>query len=324
LLKAGMILVGLVILSFVIWFSNPAKVADILAKSSLEYILMAFILVNINMIIRTYKWKVLLKRKISFKKLFPVQIFGMTLSNFTPGKVGEPIKALLLRSHNGTPVSEGLSSIIWERIADLVLLVIMATGLILVISMKFEMIYIGLLSIGVFIAGITALVLMVTHEHFGRRIFRFLTRFPIMKKLDKNFVDSFYRDARVSKKSFLTCFMITTVAWMLDSIILYLCLIAVGITINPLLIIGIIAFSALIGIASSLPGGIGSTEAVMIVLLTMLGADPIAAAAGVLVSRLISFWYGAGIGVLMFLHIAKTNQNIFSMDISEKSDEVRN
>ena len=53
LLKAGMILVGLVILSFVIWFSNPAKVADILAKSSLEYILMAFILVNINMIIRT-------------------------------------------------------------------------------------------------------------------------------------------------------------------------------------------------------------------------------------------------------------------------------
>src|SRR3989338_5283438 len=289
LLKAGMILVGLVILSFVIWFSNPAKVADILAKSSLEYILMAFILVNINMIIRTYKWKVLLKRKISFKKLFPVQIFGMTLSNFTPGKVGEPIKALLLRSHNGTPVSEGLSSIIWERIADLVLL-----------------------------------VLMVTHEHFGRRVFRFLTRFPIMKKLDKNFVDSFYRDARVSKKSFLTCFMITTVAWMLDSIILYLCLIAVVITINPLLIIGIIAFSALIGIASSLPGGIGSTEAVMIVLLTMLGADPIAAAAGVLVSRLISFWYGAGIGVLMFLHIAKTNQNIFSMDISEKSDEVRN
>ena len=94
-------------------------------------------------------------------------------------------------------------------------------------------------------------------------------------------------------------------AWILDGVVFYLTLTAIGVTINPIILAGIIALSVLIGVASTLPGGLGSTEAVMILLLGILGVQSTTAVAGVMISRFISFWYGTLIGGLSFVYLSK-------------------
>ena len=78
-----------------------------------------------------------------------------------------------------------------------------------------------------------------------------------------------------------------------------------GINIDLLLLVGIASLSFTIGIASSLPGGLGSTEIVMAILLGLIGIPEGIAIAAVFVSRLFSFWYVSLLGAVSFFHIGK-------------------
>ena len=60
--------------------------------------------------------------------------------------------------------------------------------------------------------------------------------------------------------------------------------------------IGIYAIAVLAGVLSFLPGGLGSTEAVMGVLLVAFGADGSAAVAITLLCRVATLWFAVALG----------------------------
>ena len=106
--KLAMLAVSLLILAAVIVYSNPVALAGLLATSDHRFIVAGFAISLVAILLGVLKWKVLLKG-ISFRELVPVQILGFTISNFTPGKAAEPVKALLLKAVKDISVSSSLA-----------------------------------------------------------------------------------------------------------------------------------------------------------------------------------------------------------------------
>ncbi len=293
--------ISFALLAAVVWYANPSVLIKTILKSDIRFILLAVAVSTFSLFLRVLKWKVLLNST-GFRELFPVQVLGMTISNFTPGKVAEPLKAMLLKMKKGTNISETLPSIIWERIIDVAVILVLSVFALHYITGRF--LILGLVSVLIFISVIVVFVAVLKSRKVGMRIFSFARKFPLMNKITESFVDTFY-SSRIKKRRLLLCFFITLAAWFLDSITMYLSFTSLGISTDVFTLAGIIALSTIIGIASSLPGGIGSSEAVMVFMLGAMAIPGATAMAGVLIFRFAGFWYGAFVGLLSFIYLSR-------------------
>ena len=87
---------------------------------------------------------------------------------------------------------------------------------------------------------------------------------------------------------------------------LYYVLLAIGINnLNPFVLASLIALADLIAIASFLPGGIGTFEAVSVLFLGIFGVAPVLATAGIILYRFVSFWFGTLVGALSFIYLSR-------------------
>lgn len=304
-MKKRFLLIGIsiIILAALIWYAKPLTLAGIVAKSDINYIFFALMLMTISICTRVLKWKVLLN-DLKFLEIFPVQMLGITISNFTPGKIAEPLKAVILKARKNISVSDSMPSIIWERIIDVIVLIIFSLIALQLFGFQSKIMLLSFISIGAFAFLIALLLVMLHNKNFGYSIFRRLRKLPIANRLSEDFMKNFYEN-KIKKKKLFSCLVFTGIAWFLDGVVFYLTLQALGITVNPLVLSGIIALSVLIGVASTLPGGLGSTETVMIILLGALNIQSATAVAGVMIFRFISFWYGIFIGGASFVYLSK-------------------
>lgn len=299
---------SLLILGGLVYWANPSSLAETVSKTDLKYLVLAFGVANCAVLARVMKWKVLLSSapgKISFRTIFPVQMLGVTLSNLTPGKIGEPIKAIILKLYKKKAVSETLPSIVWERLIDLVMLIALGVIGIQFVTGALESFYPIILSIGISVTVIVLLLLILYNKSFGTRVFFLLRKFPILnKRIDKRFLITFYRH-KISKHKRLSSFFFTLATWCLEGLVLYFILLSLGIRVSPLAPIGIFAVSTLIGIASGLPGGLGSTEGIMALFLGGMAIQTTTAVAAALLSRAFTFGYVLALGYISFLYLSK-------------------
>ena len=169
------ILVGLFILLLIIWFADPVVIISHFSKSDMKYIAIAFAVSNVLVLLRVVRWKVLLSG-VGFTELFPVQLLGMSISNLTPGKIGEPAKALILKMRKGIAVSESLPTIIWERIIDVSILILLSFAAVQFISSGSRLFTLGLVGVCLFALLIIILLLILYNRGFGMRVVSFLRR----------------------------------------------------------------------------------------------------------------------------------------------------
>ncbi|MBI4153839.1 flippase-like domain-containing protein, partial [Candidatus Woesearchaeota archaeon] len=107
------IAISIFILVLLVLFANPEKFAALVAGSDKSMVIAALGVSTFAIILRILKWRVLVG--VPFRKLVPVQLVGVTASNFSPGKIAEPVKSLILKIREGLPVSSTLPSVVWER-----------------------------------------------------------------------------------------------------------------------------------------------------------------------------------------------------------------
>lgn len=300
--KLAMLLISLVILAAVIAYSNPAALLGLLAASDYKFIFIGFFISLAAILLGVMKWRGLLKG-VSFRELVPIQILGFTISNFTPGKAAEPAKAILLKAVKEVPISSSLASIIWERVMDVIVLILFSVAAISTLSLGSNFI-LAAFGVTVFVVIITISIGILYSERFGRKIFALAKKLPILRRLPDNFMNLFYR-TRIEKSRLVQSFIISLVTWFILGFVLYSSLLAFGIEASPLVLSGIVALSVVIGIASSLPGGLGTTEVVMIFLLGLVGVEPTVAAAAALTFRLMTIWFVNIMGGFSFLYLSR-------------------
>jgi glycosyltransferase 2 family protein len=255
-----------------------------------------------NYTLRFLKWHYYI-RQIGAKDLPWPQSLRLFIAGFplavTPGKVGEALKGVWLKSLAGVPVARGISVVVAERISDgLAVLGLSTIGVIAYPQYwpAFLLILIGLLAV-VIVSQIRPLALWLLG--LGERIR------PLRKLVSglREFYEGSFSLFRPGAT--LLAVGLGAVSWLGEGIGFYLLLIGLGLKPGwdlASLAVFTLAFSTVIGAVSALPGGLGAAEVSIAGMLTLLGGIPGAAAsAGTLLIRLATLWFGVALGLCVWV-----------------------
>ncbi len=295
--------VSIVIIVAIIYLSNPYQIYLSITKVNKVFISIAVGFSLLNILLRVLKWKVILKG-VGVSELFPIQMLGMSLSSLTPGKVAEPAKSVLLKMKKNIPVSVSLPTVVWERINDVVAIILLSFVVIQTLSIRSNILLASILSIAAFLILVAVLIVALYNRGFGNRVFRLIKKLPGTGSISGNFIDNFY-SVKTEKKRIITSFAITCVTWVVEGVIFYFVLLSMGINSNFMVLAGIVSLAAIIGIATFLPGGIGSLEFVMVFLVGLTGVENAMAVSAVFIYRIVAFWFSISIGGLSFAYLSK-------------------
>jgi uncharacterized protein (TIRG00374 family) len=306
--KIGFLGFSLAILIFLVIYANPSRFVQIMRGADIAMIVAGIAVATVSISLRTVKWWLLLPQ-VKARTLLPIQLLGMTISNFTPGKFAEPAKTVILKLRTGVDVSLSLPSIVWERVIDVLVIIILSAFALAMLPFEGNLLTLGLLGAAAFTALALVALAVLYSRKFGTWLFRFARKFPFLSRISDNFISTFY-GTRFSKGRIAGSFAVTFLAWVLDGIAIWLGMKAIGISIGLAATPGILALSTAIGIASLLPGGIGGTEAVMAIILGAVGIEPSLAITGAILARFMTFWYNQLLGGLSLVYLSR------SLDVS--------
>jgi uncharacterized protein (TIRG00374 family) len=113
------------LLAFILAFSgaNLAEVAGALQKANYFALIPGIALMWLGFYLRALSWRVILGGRVPFRRVFDALNEGYLLNNLLPLRLGEFGRAYLISRHTHLTAWQALSSIVVERIVDLVMAV---------------------------------------------------------------------------------------------------------------------------------------------------------------------------------------------------------
>ena len=222
---------------------------------------------------------------------------GFALST-TPGKAGETVRALYLKRH-GISYNNTLSTFFVERFLDLLSIVL--------ISSAAAFLFDGYGPVVVITGAVVFGSLPLLHSP---AVSKLLVRLSERNsgKLAKGFshLDNLLKSsAMLLKNRELFVGLVTgVIAWLSEAVGFWFLLHILGQDISVLMAVSIYGVAVLIGAISFLPGGLGSTEAVMSLLLISLGVDKSVALAATLICRIATLWFAVLLGIIVAAALA--------------------
>jgi uncharacterized protein (TIRG00374 family) len=162
--------ISVVALTLAFWGTNLAEVAAGLQQANYLYIVPALCMTLIAPMARALSWQAVLGRSVSFKQVFPVINEGYLLNNILPLRLGELARTYLIsRRHPSLSVTQALSSILVERMVDLLVVVSLLAAFLPMVMGMVELRNGALVSL---LLGVTLLVSLTTVAHQRARVLR--------------------------------------------------------------------------------------------------------------------------------------------------------
>ncbi len=289
-----------VVLFFLGWcaFTFRADIAQIKFApvwAARNAVFFAMLLSLANYALRVARWTLYLSRlghplPLSFSAMTYIAGFAFTLS---PGKVGEMIRSRYYLKI-GTPLSSIAAAFFIERLMDLLVMLTLAF-----MALASSSAYDGL----IWGAAIVILLLLFVFaispwvkvsEYVGRAPW-----FPeSMKKATQGILRTLLSAKDLLQPQLLVAgFIIGLIAWGAEGTgLMVIGAISPGISIDWVTAIGIYSIAIIVGALSFLPGGLGSTEAVMVTLLSAHGYSMPDAILLTVVCRLLTLWFAVVVG----------------------------
>lgn len=299
------------VISFAAWCAyalrgDLAQVSLISVLRAWDLIALAALLSLLNYVLRIIRWRSYLARLghplgLRFAALTFVAGFAYTLS---PGKVGEMVRARYYVPF-GVPLPKTAAAFFAERLLDLVAMVVLAA-----------LLFAGSQSYRGAIAGAAALVVaalavfaLVPWERATSRL-RAIHGIPELLRKGLVGVTSALAATRplLRPAPLLFGFAIGLVAWGLEGVGLsVLTGMVPAVQVSLPAAVGVYAVAVLIGGLSFLPGGLGSTEAIMTTLLVALGVPLGEAIVLTLACRIVTLWLAVCLGWIAVLILPKAS-----------------
>jgi uncharacterized protein (TIRG00374 family) len=211
----------------------------------------------------------------------------------TPGKAGETIRSVYLSSH-GVPYNKSLAMFFTERFLDVIVISILATLSILSIDQYEYFIIFALL--------VLLTLLQIIRSPLGGKVLTY-TSIRLPQGKIKSLLDYLIlllnsaRELLVMNK-LIPGMLFGFLAWSIQGLAFHFILQKMGINLDLAISMSIYAISLLAGAISFVPGGIGTTEAVMGLLLLQFNVDPAHAIAAPIISRISTLWFAVSLGLL--------------------------
>ncbi|MCX6020819.1 MAG: lysylphosphatidylglycerol synthase domain-containing protein, partial [Chloroflexi bacterium] len=213
---------------------------------------------------------------------------------FTPGYIGEVVKAILIRWRFGVPLRTTAPIVIAERVLDIAAILIIAAlssgwsisafwGLVATAATAFAVGTAWALGRAVVLRLAAAVAVPGTPSGYGGL---FAAVLPVI--------------LRMSAPATLTLSLLASIAsWVIASFTLIVILTVDGVLSRPLDAIYAFTYGTAAGAFSLLPAGIGVTGSTMILKLMNANVPVELATASVLITRICSVWFAVGVGVAM-------------------------
>lgn len=247
-----------------------------------------------NYLLRFVRWArylALLDARVAWRVNLAAYFSGFALTT-SPGKLGEMLRSVLLKPH-GVPAPASVAAFFAERASDLLAILVLAA--------------IGLWAyaparpvVGLALAAIALALLLVQWTALITAIDSWAAARPgksarLIVHLCE-IVLHFRRCFTLSAMGMGLAFGV--VAWLAEGLGFWWLLGALGHPLPLATAVFIYAFAMLVGGLSFLPGGLGSSEAVMITLLAINGLPHSAAVSATLICRLATLWFAVALGAL--------------------------
>lgn len=250
----------------------------------------------LNYLLRFFKWHYFLARVgavVSRGMSAWVFFAGLSMS-LTPGKVGELLKAYLLKKTSGTPISAVFPVVIAERLTDLLSLLFLAAF--------------GVASSGygldVLIAAFLLCVLVIVATLWkggAKAVLDLLSRFRFIRERRDAVLESQRTMLRlVGVRSLAGGTLLSVAAWFAECTAFFLVLHAAGVDFRLGPAVFVYSLGTIAGAVSMLPGGLVATEAGMVFVLVEVfhAALRSQAVTAVLVIRICTLWFAVLIGAV--------------------------
>ncbi len=318
----GKVIVGVaagvaIYVGFSVW-AGARSVGQALAAFDWTYALLALGLASLNYGVRFVRWhyylKVLGLPQVTLGHSLLIFLAGFSLT-VTPGKLGEAIKALLLRQSHGIPAARTAPIVVAERLTDLVGLLALACLGIFSFPVDRRLLVVGALMI---VLGLA----VVSVEPIAMFFLRLCGRVPGVRKFTDKLHEAYQSTATLLKPAPLViAVLLSTLSWFFECVAFVAVVYGFpGASIDMQAGTFIYASMTIAGALSFLPGGLGVTEAGMLALLGELGTGTgrSVAAAATFVTRVCTLWYAVLVGLVALFAFARRAQ--IDVQLPEKTE----
>jgi len=311
----GVVLGVIFYAGFTIW-ADVREVGSALSSYNYWTAATGLLLAALNYLVRFVRWHYylgVLKVAVPWSESLLIFLSGFSLT-VTPGKLGEAVKAFLLRESRGIPAIKTAPIVVAERLTDLI-------GLL------------GLTCVGVFsfdvdqrfvVAGVVLVavaLLFVTVESLAQLALGIAGRLPVVSRFSEKLKEAHASMSVMLKpKPLLAACALSLVSWLFECLAFWVIVhgfegAAIGL--RPATFI--YAAMTIAGALLFLPGGLGVTEAGMLVLLGQLGTGVTrsVATAATFVTRLCTLWFAVAVGLAALMIFAR--QRKMQIDLPEAS-----
>jgi uncharacterized protein (TIRG00374 family) len=288
-------LAGLLYLGFTI-YADFHQVVEAFTNFNWMFLPILLLCSGCNYLVRFSKWDYYLSiLNIKISKIDSLSVFmsGLVMS-VTPGKMGELLKAYLVKQLTGTSISKTAPIIFVERITDFVSLMLIALAgayyynygrtIVIIVALFFFIIILFLSNRKI---ALPILKLMEKNNFLNKHLLKI-----------HNAYDSSYQ--MLSPFPLLKMTVVSLFSWFFECLGYYLILRNFPINIHISLLWSAFSycFAIIIGAISMLPGGLGVTEGSLTFMLIQKGISNQYAVASTFIIRAVTLWFAVLIGVI--------------------------
>lgn len=258
---------------------SVSSVLGVLLHSQLGFLLIAFFLTLLFIVIQAKRYQILLEAigySLTYQKCLYVIMGAIPLSSITPSKAGDVIRAYYLKDE--IPASKTIGSVITERVFDILSLILFSlVGL--AFYEKYDLAGIAL----IILAGIIAMFV------FARTGFIF--RLPLKSSWNEKLHNIAYSMERLTsnKRAFFTIMAYSLFLWFLSIIQTVTFFYALDINIPLLFTMANIPIAIIIGLVPVTLGGMGTRDGAIIFLFSGYATPSQLLGVGILFS-LFRYW----------------------------------
>jgi uncharacterized protein (TIRG00374 family) len=290
------IMIGVIALyATLLLVSDFNKLANKIANFNAEYLPVIISLIMIGWIPLFVRWNLLLKHsglKVPLKKNLLIYLSGFALS-ITPGKIGELLRAQILKSQFDLPRTKTTTLVLVEKFYDLAGAILISLTSIWFFHESSPIIIIGCIMLGITFA-------LASSKTFFSKALKLFSQFKFLSKFLQPLSDSFDTvNSSTRGKIAILSILLSMSYWLITTYAVYFILVSFKITqLNYLNVVSVYPSSLILGAISFIPGGIGVAEGSLAAMLSLQGIELSTVFVLVIFIRVFTLWYGVVIGFI--------------------------
>jgi len=301
--------IGILLFIVILTRIDLSSLLAIFLSINLFFLGCALIVNGIAVVVKSLKWKLIvstLKKEISLSASIRAFLIGFSFSVLTPAKLGDFIRAFYIRDEQCN-LGRALSSVVTDRLVDIVMLFSFAFIGILVFSVVFHREILSVSLLILLAVAIASAVYIVTNKSLLSWLLRPFFNIFIPhhhKKTIAEYYDDFFSGLSVffnDKKTFLLVMIVGIFSWIPPFVYAYLLALSIGISLDLTFFIIVIPIISLLDLLPISISGIGTRDAALIFLFGFQGIPPETAVAFSLLYLFMSYWLVALIGALFWI-----------------------